>query len=213
MRLRDLHFDRADFEFDVTLDKFELEGFKKLFQTRFKDPLTPAISLSASFSTGDVETADYHAHLQWHLAKNGVHLRISYYPTTVKATADEKEPFAEGAMLWLGTFFKADKAPAHVHLAFEYDARTWRLVIPLPIKVPLDNEPQVEIDGMSLNLEKKSLGMSQAWIVSYENRSQVLLYGNRAVQFNSFDIIEEIGELSKLAGLFIKKVENETDAQ
>lgn len=207
---RDLHCHSADFEFAVTLDKFALEDFKKPFHERFKEPLTSGVTLSALASTRDPKATEYHVHVDWYLSKNQVNVSLGYFPHAIPASEDEKEPFAEDAMQWLGKFFKAEKASAHVHVAFEYPADKWRFLFPLPIKIPLGSEPEVEIDGMSLNLQKGLLGMNQAWLVSREDKSRVLLYGDRMVHFNKFDIIQEIGELSQFAKGFIKEVRNET---
>jgi hypothetical protein len=203
-RFSDLHCDSVDFEFDVTFDKFRLDEFKKPFATKFCEPLTSTISVSAFLSTKDAKAFDYHGHCNWHVTKNRVHIRLGFYPGEVEAEEKEPEPFAETAMQWLGRFFKAESAQAHVHVAFEYDEQ-WRSLIPLPIKVPLGREGETEVDGMSLVLAKRPLGMAQSWIISREKKPRVLLYGDRNIQFDSFDLTKEIVTLSGLAESFVKR--------
>ena len=208
-----LHCDSVSFEFRVTLDKFDLEDFKKPFSPRFKEPLAPGLSFFAMFSTLDPKVSDYHVHLDWHLSKNRADVTLSYYKGPIPADKDEKEPYAETAMQWLGKFFKTDKATAHVHAAFEYPAEKWRFMIPLPIKIPVASEAEVEIDGVSMNLPKHPLGINQAWIVSREKESRVLFYGDRPVNFDKFDIGREIEGLAKFAVGFVREASNETDKQ
>ena len=204
-KLADFCCDHAEFDFDVTLDKFDLDGFKKPFQSKFKEPLTPGVSFAAVASPRDPTGTDYHVHLNWYVSKNQMNVKLGYHSGELSAVKGEKEPFAENAMQWLGEYFKADQASAHVHIAFDYPAENWRFSIPLPIKIPLGQEPEVEIDGMSLSLERQPLGLNQAWLISREKRSRVLLHGNRTVHFDRFQIVQEIAEISGLATTFVKK--------
>jgi hypothetical protein len=210
-RLADLHCDSMGYEFGVGVDKFELQKFSKLFESRFKEPLKPGLTFEAVLSTGDPKITDYHVHLNWWLTKSQVKVRVLYVQKANKAEEDEKEPFAEGAMKWLGVFFKAKDAPAHIHTAFEYPVERWRPAIPLPIKIPVGGNPEVEVDGMSFNLGKNETGMGQAWLISREKVTRVLLYGDRPVEFLTFDIIREAALLSEFAKNFIKETPNETD--
>ncbi len=138
-------------------------------------------------------------------------VRIVYVQKANKSGEDEKEPFAEGAMKWLGGFFKAKDAPGHVHAAFEYPAERWQPAIPMPIKIPIGSNPEVEVDGMSLNLGKNGTGMSQAWLFSREKLTRTLLYGDRPVEFLTFDVLKEAEQLSDFANNFIKETSNAVD--
>jgi len=199
------------YEFGVTVDKFELQSFSKRFESRFKDPLKPGLTFEAVLSTGNPKIFDYHVHLIWWLMKSQVKVKVQYVQKANKPEEDEKEPFAEGAMKWLGAFFKAKNAPAHIHTAFEYPAESWQPAIPLPIKIPIGSNPEVEVDGMSLNLGKNETGMGQAWLISREKFTRVLLYGDRPVEFLTFDVIKEAELLSEFAKNFIKETPNEAD--
>lgn len=210
-KLADLHCDSMGYEFGVSVDKFELRTFSKLFESRFKEPLKPGLTFEAVLSTGDPKIIDYHVHLIWWLTKSQVIVRVQYVQKANEAEEDEKEPFAEGAMKWLGGFFKAKDAPAHIHTAFEYPAKRWQPTIPLPIKIPIAANPEVEVDGMSFHLERNETGMSQAWLTSREKFTRVLLYGDRPVEFLTFDVIKEAELLSELAKNFIKETPNEAD--
>ena len=209
--LADLHCDSMGYEFGVSVDKFELQSFSKLFESRFKEPLKPGLTFEAILSTGNPKIFDYHVHLNWWLTSNQVKVRVLYVQKANKAAEDEKEPFAEGAMKWLGGFFKAKDAPAHIHSAFEYPAERWQAAIPLPIKIPIGSNPEVEVDGMSLNLGKNGTGMSQAWLISREKLTRTLLYGDRPVEFLTFDVLKEAEQLSDFANNFIKETSNAVD--
>jgi hypothetical protein len=209
--LRGMYCDSISFEFRVTLDKFDLANFKKPFDSRFKEPLGPGVAFSAMFSTLDPKMSDYHVHLDWNLVKNRIDVTVSYYSTAIAADKDEKEPFAENAMAWLGKFFKADNASAHVHANFEYPVEKWRFLVPLPISMAAGSKNEVEIDGMSFSLQKQPLGMAQAWIVSREKTCRVLLYGDRPVHFDSFDILREVGQISEFAKSFVREASREVD--
>ncbi len=210
-KLADLHCDSMGYEFGVSVDKFELQSFSKLFESRFKEPLKPGLTFEAVLSTGNPKIFDYHVHLIWWLTKSQVKVRVNYVQTANKAEEDEKEPFAEGAMKWLGGFFKAKDAHAHIHTAFEYPAERWQPTIPLPIKIPIGSNPEVEGDGMSFNLEKNETGMAQAWLTSREKLTRVLLFGDRPVEFLTFDVVKEAEQLSDFAKNFIKETSNAVD--
>jgi len=208
-KFADLHCDSVGYEFGVSVDKFDLVTFSKSFQ--FKEPLKPGISFEATLSTRNPKLVDFHVHLHWKLTKRQIKLRIVYAQKAMEAEQDEEEPFAESAMRWLGTFFKAKDSSAHFHAAFEYPAEKWALAIPLPIKIPVGSRPEVEVDGMSLNLSGNATGISQAWLISREKISRVLLYGDRLADFSTFDVIKEVEMLSVFAKDFLKEVPNATD--
>jgi hypothetical protein len=210
-KLADLYCDSVGYEFGISVDKFDLQSFSKLFQSRFKEPLKPGLTFEAVLTTGNPKIFDYHVHLSWWLTKSQVNVNVQYVQKANEPEEDEEEPFAEGAMKWLGGFFKGKDAPAHVHSAFEYPAERWRSAIPLPIKVPIGSNPEVEVDGMSLNLGKNQTGMNQAWLISREKLTRVLLYGDRSVEFLTFDVVKEAEQLSDFAKNFVKEASNAVD--
>src|SRR5271154_4657107 len=112
-----VHCDSLGYEFAVSEDKFDLKNFSRLFESKFREPLGPGLKFYAMLSTGNPKVSDYHVHLNWSLMKNQVKVKADYVKKAIKAGEDEKEPFAEGAMKWLGGFFKAKDAPAHIHVA------------------------------------------------------------------------------------------------
>jgi hypothetical protein len=208
-KLSDLHFDSIGYEFGVSVDKFDVDAFSKVFESRLKEPRMPGVELEAVLSTKDPKTSDYHVHLHWKLTKHlsQVKLRVAYIGNANKAEEGESEPFAEGAMKWLGGFFRAKDAPAHIHAAFEYPANKWKSVIPLPIRIPIGSESsnEVEVDGMSLNIKKGATGMDQAWLISREEITRVLLYGDKTVEFSNFDILKQAQMFSDYAKTFVRE--------
>ena len=64
---------------------------------------------------------------------------------------------------------------------------------------------------MSFNLEKNETGMAQAWLTSREKLTRVLLFGDRPVEFLTFDVVKEAEQLSDFAKNFIKETSNAVD--
>jgi hypothetical protein len=134
-RFADLHCDNVEFMLTVSKEKFALEQFKKVAGAEEKP-------LFATFSTRD-KKEDYHIHLNWHLSKSEVKIRVGFYSGALEAEENEQEPFAEDAIQWLGKFFMSESVTPETWGSFSYPADEWRARIPLPIKIPLGSEPEV----------------------------------------------------------------------
>lgn len=207
-RFSDLHCDMVDYEFRAAEEKFDLEGFSKPFREQGRT-LESGVAFAATFSAKNPQLEDYHVHLQWYRAGNEIKLTLGYYGTVAKVDEkNEEEPFAEHVMAWLGGFFKAETSVAQIHAAFSCPAAKWRFSL-FPLPITLGEDTDLAIDGVSLNLRGKPFGVSQAWFLSQEEESRVMLYGQREVQFKTFDIHEEISGLSTCVKLFVREVGND----
>ncbi len=132
----------------VGRDKFSLESFRANFSKQ-KDKERAGTVCAPK----DPATGDYHVHADWVIDADEVRFTIDYESGPKPHESDEREPFAEQFMEWLGQFFKHENAHAHIHAEFEYELETRESKFPLPLKTNLGPEgPEAEINGIRLTL-------------------------------------------------------------
>lgn len=202
-----------DYEFRTKLEGFRFEAFKKAFFRKTDKPIAHEGVLFSAVASSAKEEDDYHAHFSWNVMGNNIRLEVEYYGTSRKKAPDEREPFADGVMSWLGGFFEKGQARAHVDAIFVYPRAKWQLILPLPITVPLGDirDTGIEVDGMSLSLPKNSTfgGMNKVWLTSMDTEVRTILHGNRTVQFAGFDLRADLEDLLKYGKMFVREVAND----
>lgn len=205
-----LKCERVEFKLRTAQEKFHFETFLREFIGRRGEFPDEAVLFGADVPTRNPEEADYHVEFEWYLSKQEINFSVEYIKGVEREKADEREPFAETFMQWLGAFFKNEQITAHIHAAFEFPQKNWESIVPLPIKVPIKTrEAEIEIEGMSFGLGKL-YGASQAWIMTWgEDTFRVLIAADRKVIFKEFSIDNELQALSSVAQLFVTEKRNE----
>lgn len=178
--LHDLYF-----LISVSQDKFDLQRFREWFRDNFPGSKTFEKDIhQVSVAPRDDEGGEYHASFSWRVKQEDIEFRVEYLPGPRKHEQDEREPYAEELMQWLGGFFRNDNAHAHLHGRFELPAAKHRSKFPLPFKVSLETE--AEIFGISLRLPSKPEGVSTIRISLSRATWYVEAIANRRVVFGGF---------------------------
>jgi hypothetical protein len=196
--------DGFSYVFDTTLDKFDIEALRNYFRQTFPESKekrfeTDAYAVVVPSRGG--ESGPYHLHFSFRVKKDSVELVLAYYAGGVKPQPDEREPFAEEVLPWLGQFFKYDSAQARLSAAFTYDLATRRSRFPLPMK--LDLGVKAEIDGISFALMDRPDGVTGVRFLRAGDRWHTDAFAERRVTFASADVVSDIEAVERVITLIL----------
>jgi hypothetical protein len=123
-RISKLYCSELEYGLGVSLDKFNLDAFKKDIERIDRSGRLAGgqKSINAVAPARDRSSADYHVHFNCHWTKREFHASLEYYPETESRTPGDTGPFAEEMFNWIGKFFKNANATAHVSVTFSYPA-------------------------------------------------------------------------------------------
>jgi hypothetical protein len=195
---------RVEYEFLTSADKFKLDEFKKEFPRVFKGRPREGASLNATASTRNPRLSDYHAHFQFSIRKERIHVGLHYVAGSLKPPSREKGPYAEDVMQWLGSFFLNPRASAHVLALFEHSSKEWQTALPIPIKLTLRGRT-VEVKGMFLNVRAASGRPADLWVDVAEGRTTCLVGATKIVDFSHFGLYSEIRWFLEVADTVIER--------
>lgn len=189
--LQSLGFDDAFYMISVSLEKFDLERFVRAIGG--KEDYAKIGGLS--FASEHPETGQYHVRLAWYVADEEIRLRVEYINDKREHADDERPPYAEGFMMWLGSFFKYSTAQVHTHAHLEFPVRSKSSRFPLPLKTAMVGDP--EIDGISLKLPSKPEGISRVRIDMGSKFWRLQIVADKRIAFDKFNINEDIASYSE----------------
>ena len=158
-----LDCDLVSYDFDVGMDAFDLDKFYREtgLSAEHRNWSTVFYALN--------ERSGYHVHFNGRIKGKRIELTIAYYARS--RTRPKKEPFAETAMEWLGSFFRKSTARAWVNSRFAKPTATWRSRFNLPFKVTMTGtNAEVVIDGISLDLPSNPFGAMHGWLSKLDKR-------------------------------------------
>ncbi len=187
--MHDVHCERLEFDFRVALDKFNLDGMIQALGA--KDPKRTF----ATANTRDPERSDYHAHFEWRVRKKQAEIRldITYIASPVKPEPDEKEPFADNLMQWVGQFFRHPDANARIHSDFEFDTKsTVQSWFPLPLRTKVVDVGEGSIDGISVALPSQPNGVARFFLSNIKDSIFVTIESERRIKFADFALATEL---------------------
>lgn len=173
-------FDEMQYWFVVSRDKFDLEKFRGQLGPTSRNQDSYSILVAPT----DPKTADYHIHAGWRIEEKEISFWVQYIHGPKRHEKDEREPYAEQFMEWLGRFFKNETAQAHIHADFEFPLETRQSKFPLPLKTAL--EGGAEIDGISLRLPVLPSGVSRIRLTQGKTNWFVEVIADRRVKFKEF---------------------------
>ncbi|MHB1935388.1 MAG: hypothetical protein ACYCOR_02245 [Acidobacteriaceae bacterium] len=170
----------------VSLEKFSLDKFLGTFSREVKAEAAGGVMVSPK----DPDVGEYHIRFNWYVEEKEINLRISFMTGTREHDKDEREPYAEEFMQWLGQFFKYESAQSHSHAHFEYPVESKQSKFPLPLKTNLAGD--AEIDGISLSLPSRPDGVSKVRMSQGKKVWYVDMVADRKIVFNEFNLQREI---------------------
>ncbi len=192
--------------FEVAKEKFHSEKFNNAMAS-----FEGSGGGKAVCHTAHPDKNNYHVHFNWAISKDDLRLTVSYYEPNLPLEENEKEPYAETFMAWLGDFFKNETAHAAVSAYFRYDSPRRQSRFPLPIKLPIVPDLETEIDGVSFSLPSKPNGVDGVLITTDSGNVAVQVRGGIRVTFKEF---EPLALAESLAVVVLKLTyEKEQDAE
>jgi len=190
MKMRDVNCGRLSYTFKVATSKFDLEALKSAVKADENAKRGFHV-----VNTQDSEIADYHVHFEWGVRNklDEVKLELDYVATPVKPKSEDREPFAENVMRWLGQFFKHEDANARVHSDFEFDAKTAVLSwFPLPLRTKITQVGDAILDGVAVALPSQPDCVSRFFLSEIKDTLFVGIESERRVKFADFLLDKEL---------------------
>ena len=192
---------KLSYRFRTTRDKFDVDKFRNsilLENARRRD------RYSVTCAPREPSTGDYHVHFSWEIEEQEVTLRVEYVRGAKAHENDEREPYAEDVMEWLGQSFKNQNAHAYITAEYAFSAEQWHTRLLLPLRTATA-EGEAEIDGMSMKLIEQPAGVAKLWITSATEHLRVTVAAERRVQFKAFTPYDDLAVIAKVLGGFVEE--------
>jgi len=203
---KSLHCEEMSYRISVSRDKFNVD--------KFRSGLMPKGQMKDRYGTVcaplDPKTADYHVHADWLIDKDEVNFTIDFESGPKEHEKDEREPYAEQFMEWLGQFFVHESAHAHIHADFVYpiEARQSKFIA-LPLKTTIGPKgDEAEINGISLTLPSKPEGVLSVWVMRWKPRWRIQLAANRRVTFKGFTPYEDMRAIASIVEMVTEETKS-----
>lgn len=184
-------------DFVVAIEDFDLAKFYETTGLR---------KIDTQWSTvfhAEQETTGYHVQFNGRIKSKRVHLTLDYFGRSVTRPKGDG-PFAETAMVWLGSFFKKNKERAYVHARFSLPISAWGSRFNLPFTVNMGGSGrEVGIDGIAMRLPKNSAKAERGWLNLIGNQLLAAASMNTEISFNGFRVLEEIAIYREALKIFV----------
>jgi hypothetical protein len=194
-------FEDARYVISTKHDEFNIGAFTAYFKPKV------AREGNYTFDVAPVKGADgdYHIHVNWTFRDDDVNFTIDYFTGGLPHAPDERAPFAEEFMDWLGQFFKAGVARAHLHARFKYSLASRQSKYSLPAKTTLPYN--AELYGVSMVLTDEPNGVSSVRIDRGKTKYWYAeVVANRTVKFGGYSITDDIAPLHAVLSVFLEEV-------
>ena len=193
--------------FDCVVLAFEmvvpLESFKatKLFELFGRTDVKDGDRWGATIPPGS-KAIGYHIHFKCWVEDDEVHLVIEY---ANKSTITAKgPPVAESFMQWIGSLYDKDCVDSYVTARFRRSPDKWRSSFTLPVKVLMAGR-EIQVDGVSVVLPENDFGAVRGFVGQDRALVMATVAANRAVRFSSFDLGQEVADLSGASEMFLER--------
>jgi len=187
-----------DFRFHVAQSKFKLSEFSASMESKGFPSFPPRWTVTCL--TQFPEKTDYHVHFSWYGAdEENLDLSVSYHAGSIPPRQDEKEPYAEQLMHWLGGFFAGNSANANIQARIGYAATLRESRFLLPMRVSIISGVETTIDGISIDFPSRPSGIDTARLTVSAKNIAIILTGVVKLTFDTFDVFEQLSNASRLA--------------
>lgn len=152
----------------------------------------------------DGEAGSYWATLHWSVTDERTYLNIEYRWGPLPHAHDEREPFAEGLMAWLGQFFSAPTFPCHAHLRCQFPGSSRETTFPLELTSPAPSD--VELYGVALRMKRPVNGVRVVRLSRSSESWYAEAIAEREVQFGSFSPIDDATAATTVLDRFLRRI-------
>lgn len=116
-----------------------------------------------------------------------------------KPAQDEREPYAEEFMEWVGKFFVGGTAESVVNSQFKIPSAIRQSRFLLPLKAEFGPPgTEARIDGISFTLEPEPEGVTKIWLTKEEENLAIHLVARKELDFSAFDPRNEINAFTRV---------------
>jgi hypothetical protein len=182
-------------------DSFDLDRFLRYFGSDVAN--LDAYGVAAAPRDGSA--GQYHVHCTWFIDGDKIEFRVEYYSGAMPHASDEREPYAEQFMEWLGQFFKKESVSCHIHARFEYPLAERLSTFPLPLATDLS--PAADITGISLRLKDSPNGVSSVRLTRSDTLWYTEVVAHRTAVFSAFEPYSHAHALESILAMFLKEAE------
>jgi hypothetical protein len=190
------------YQFEVSLDKFNLHDFKSEVARMVGEVIPKAESFVGSTATRG--SADYHCHFSFHWNRRTFRASLEYIKSKARPEPDDSGPFSEDVMAWLGQFFKNGRAASELLAYFTYPMKEIRCSLPMPMRIPL-GEDEVEITAMVVRLPIRIKGAYEIFASLHHDEFTIAVSAERPVNFKEFNLGRDLLALSSVARKFTRE--------
>lgn len=196
-------FDHLLYWLSAKTDTFDMAGFRAAVppnqSKRERGSLT--------FAPRDPERGQYHVYVGWTARDERIEFEIQYYSGSIGHAADEREPYAEQVMQWLGDFFTVPVVTVHAHLRFRFDSKRRRIGFPLRLATapPCD----AEVTGVALRLPTKPHGASNVRLTASGRSVYAEVIRQGKIEFKSHSLNADLNAAAAVLQNFLKEGHHE----
>jgi hypothetical protein len=179
---------------------FELKKFRNALPAPPEEPEDSVLF----FASRSGERGAYHALLAWRVKKNDkIELRLEYERGARRHEPDEREPFAEELVPWLGQFFKSEEVTCHRHARFKYPLDKCETRFPLS----LASAPPVEAElyGVTFRLPTKPHDASSVRLTRDKKHWYAEVVGESRISFATYSLESDASSAVRVLDLFLQE--------
>ena len=117
--------------------------------------------------------------------------------------ADEREPYAEDLMTWLGGFFGEASVASHSHARFQYDIKRRAIRFPLQLATPPPCD--AEVRGIALRLPTKPHGADAVRLTLGGDNLYAEVIGAGTIEFSTYSLYRHVNLAVAVLDNFVKE--------
>lgn len=174
---------------------------------RFRSSLPKAVSdlddSSVLVSSEDENGGRYHVFFAWVISGDTFKFNIEYHNGARKRAVDEREPYAEDFMRWLGQFFSDKRVKCHMHTRFEFPLSKRQSIFPLTLTTELPDG--VELYGVAMRLPSSPSGAASVKITRGRSNWYTEVVSDRHISFDEFSLDDDALESLTVLSTFLRE--------
>lgn len=158
---------------------------------------------SLSFAPRDAQRGQYHAHLRWSYRPDRVSFEIAYIHGGLSHAEDEREPYAEDLMPWLGSFLGVATIHSHSHARFRFSQKKRAIRFPLAMATPPPCD--AEVVGLALRLPATPQGAESVRLTLSGTRLYAEVVREGTITFNAHSLSDDMDVAVDVLNYFIEE--------